>query len=294
MGTPLTFRILHTECSPNWGGQKMRILEQIQWLNNNKHLAWLAAGSKSRSIRHASRRMGLPCVEVEFRGSANPKAISRLYRFVKKNAVDLIDAHSSRDSCLVAWLRLFGYRVVRSLHVTKEIKFDFFHAPFWRYGSDRIIVTAELIKNRLTKLGLAAERIDVVGEGIDLKRFDWRISGAGVRKELGLAANCRVVANIGMIRPDKGQLHFVNSAALVAKRMPEVVFLIVGEGTRPKFEHQVRERIRVLGMENRVLMIGYRDDVQEIMAASDCIVLASIAVEAQSRIVPQAFAMKNR
>lgn len=153
MGTPLTFRILHTECSPNWGGQEMRIFEQIQWLNNNKHLAWLAAGSKSRIIRHA-RRMGLPCVEVEFRGSANPKAIFRLYRFVKKNAVDLIDAHSSRDSCLVAWLRLFGYRVVRSLHVTKEIKFDFFHAPFWRYGSDRIIVTAELIKNRLTKIGL--------------------------------------------------------------------------------------------------------------------------------------------
>ena len=270
----------------------MRILEQVQWLNNNGHKAWIAASPRSKTMEHAVA-MNLPNLVVDFRGSANPLDFRKIWLFCKQQRISIVDAHDSRDATLCAWLRLLGYPVVRSLHVTKKIRFDFTHALFWRYGSDRIIVTAELLKKRLHELGLDPIRIDVVGEGIDLVRFDWRISGRRVREEFGLTDDCKVVANIGMIRPDKGQLQFVQMAALVHGAMPDVRFLLVGEGTKPEYEQDVRDLIREFSLEQVVILTGYRKDVPEIMAAADCIVLASVDVEAQSRVVPQAFAMRK-
>ena len=290
MSKPL--HILHTECSPNWGGQEMRILEQVRWLNDQGHRAWVAAHPDSQIARRANS-MGLPLFPLAFRGSANPATLLKLLCFVRKNRVQVIDAHGSRDAELCAWLRLFGYPVIHSVHVTKPISFDIFHAPFWKYGTDRIIVTALLLKDRLTKLGLDSGRIDVIGEGIDLNRFHPGVSNEHVRRELGFSPDTKIVVNIGMIRPDKGQLFFVEAAALAHRSLPEARFLVVGQGTRPQFEQAVRERIREHGLEDVVIMTGYREDVPEIMAAADCVVLASVDVEAQSRVVPQAFAMRK-
>ncbi len=284
-------RVLHTESSPNWGGQEMRIIEQLQWLNERGHPAWLAAGTNSKILEQA-KKMGLPCAAVDFRGSANPMVLRRLVHIVRKNRIQVVDAHSSRDSCVAAWLRLLGCKVIRSVHVTNPIKFDMIHGLLWKYGNDRIIVTAELLKRRLSNLGIESSRIDVVGEGIDLKKFDKNICGRRIRREMNLPLDCKVVANIGMIRPDKGQRHFVDAAAIVVRKLPNVIFLLVGKGTRPEYEQEIRDRIKRLDLEECVLMTGYREDIPEIMAAADCIALASVAAEAQSRIVPQAFAMK--
>lgn len=290
MNDPLN--ILHTECSPNWGGQEMRILEQVRWLNGQGHRAWVAAHPQSKIAEQAGS-MGLPFVPLGFRGSANPASFMKLLRFIQKERIQVIDAHGSRDAELCAWLRLFGYPVIRSVHVTKPIPFDTFHAPYWKYGTDRIIVTARLLKDRLTALGLDPGRVDVIGEGIDQGRFHPGVSGEHVRRELGFSSDTQIVVNIGMIRPDKGQLFFVEAAALAHRRLPGVRFLVVGQGTRPEFEQDVRQRICERGLEQVVLMVGYRNDVPEIIAAADCVVLASVDVEAQSRVVPQAFAMRR-
>jgi glycosyltransferase involved in cell wall biosynthesis len=283
--------VLHTESSINWGGQEMRILEQIEWLNKNGHSAWLAAGARSKILREG-QKLGLPCAVVDFRGSANPMILKSILQIVKLKGIQVIDAHSSRDASIVAWLRLCGCKIVRSLHVTDPINFDIFHAPFWKYGNDRIIVTANLLKSRLKNLGIKSNRIDVVGEGIDLRKFDSRICGKAFRQKMDIPPGSKVITNIGMIRPDKGQHYFVDAAAIVARQLPNVRFLLVGEGTRSEYEQKIRQRVRQHGLEDRLLMTGYRHDIPAVMAASDCVVLASVATEAQSRIVPQAFAMK--
>ncbi len=285
-------RVLHTESSPNWGGQEMRIVEQLQWLNKHGHPAWLAAGTHSKILEQA-KNMGLPCAAIDFRGSANPMVLRRLVQVVRRNSIQVVDAHSSRDSSIAAWLRLFGCKVIRSVHVTNPIKYGMVRRLLWKYGNDRIIVTAELLKKRLSKLRIESSRIDVVGEGIDLKKFNRNICGLTVRREMNLPEDCKVVANIGMIRPDKGQRHFVGAAAIVVRKLSDVFFLLVGKGTRPEYEQEIRDDIKRHDLEGRVLMTGYREDVPEIMATADCIALASVAAEAQSRIVPQAFAMKT-
>lgn len=283
-------RILHTESSRNWGGQEMRILEQIRWLNSHGHQAWVAARPESKIIEQAVAS-GLPHFAVPFRGSANPAVIRQLHALTRQYGIDVVDCHSSRDASHCTALRLFGTRVVRSLHL-EVIDTDWAHRLVWHHGNDRIIVVSEVLRQRLTAMGLPKARIDVINEGIDLREFDPQRSGEMIRAELAIPTTCKVVTNIGMIRPDKGQQYFIEAADAIAAVIPETRFLIVGAATLPEFENHLRSRLQASPQRDKFILTGYRTDVADIIAASDCVVVSSLA-EAHSRIIPQAFAMKR-
>ena len=283
-------RILHTESGPNWGGQEMRTLEQISWLNAHGHEAWIAARQGSKILERA-RQESLPCFEVPFRGHASLPAIAKLYRLTRKFRIDVIDCHGSRDASHCALLKGLGTTVVRTLHL-ETINSKPFHRLIWHTGNHRIIVVAEIIKRHLTKLGHNPAKIDVIGEGIDLDEFNCTRSGDKIRAEFEIPADQKVVTNIGMIRPDKGQKYLVEAAEAIAAAIPKVRFLIVGAGTRPKFEDDLRAQINDSPQRDKFILTGFRTDVGDLVAASDCIVVSSLE-EAHSRVVPQAFAMKR-
>jgi glycosyltransferase involved in cell wall biosynthesis len=283
-------RILHTETSLNWGGQEMRILEQVRWLNSHGHEAWVAARTKSEILKRAKAE-GLPCFDVPFRGHANPISIGKLFRLTRKHAIDVIDCHSSRDATHCSVLHLLGATVVRSLHLEFG-KNRVMHRLVWKHGNDRIVVVSEILRQRLVALGHQPTKIDVINEGIDLDEFDCRRTGEQIRNEFHVPVHCKIITNIGMIRPDKGQQYFVASAEAIAAAVPDVRFMIVGEGTRPEFETELQARVQASPQRDKFIFTGYRTDIAELIAASDCVVVASLQ-EAHSRVVPQAFAMRR-
>jgi glycosyltransferase involved in cell wall biosynthesis len=93
------------------------------------------------------------------------------------------------------------------------------------------------------------------------------------RQELGVPADvplCGVVANF---YKTKGLEYFIDAAAIVAKKIPEVRFIIVGEGKlRPKLEKQIKN----LGLQNKITLTGFREDALEILATMDIFVLSSL------------------
>ena len=283
-------RILHTETSLHWGGQEMRIVEQSRWLNSRGHETWIAARPGAQILEHA-KALSLPSVEIAFRGNLNPFAIGGLHRFIGKHKIDIVDCHSSRDASHCAVLRLLGRRVVRSLHL-EAIHTGKLHGLAWRFGSDRVIVVSNILRQRLIAKGLPSQSIDVIREGIDLQDFNANRSTCNVREELGIAGSCRLIANIGMIRPDKGQRYFVESAEAIAAAIPDVRFLIVGSPTRPEFEAELRASVEASSQRDKFILTGYRQDVANLIQASDCVVISSLQ-EAHSRVALEAFALKR-
>jgi len=76
--------ILHLESSPNWGGQEMRILEEVQWLNEHGHAGWVGARPGSKILEEA-RQKNIPCLEVNLRSNFNPASTFRLLSFIRQN-----------------------------------------------------------------------------------------------------------------------------------------------------------------------------------------------------------------
>jgi glycosyltransferase involved in cell wall biosynthesis len=134
--------------------------------------------------------------------------------------------------------------------------------------------------------GVPADRVIAIGPGLDTARFHPNVSGAGVRAELGLRGPA--VGLVANIRGSKGHEYFLDAARTVLGERADARFLIVGDGIG--FE-DVRRRVKEMGLEQRVVMTGFRRDVPEVMAALDVLVLPSIRSEAMSQVIPQALAV---
>ncbi len=285
-------RVAHTESSINFGGQELRILDQVRWARTHGHDFRLLAREDSAVYREAAKR-ALPRHPVPFRGSFNPRAVLSLLYFIVRNRIDLIDCHSSRDASTAMAARLFGIPVVRTHHIGKRLKDDFAHRMVWRCGATRVIAISKYVADCIAGQGLAArDRISVIGSGIDLDRFNPGVDGAPVRNALNIPASARVVSVIGMIRPDKGQRFLVGAVDAIVEQVPDARFLIVGSPTRPEFLAELKESIEKVRNGQRIILTGFRHDIEGFIAASDVIVLTS-EIEGRSQVIAQAFAMKK-
>ena len=287
-------RVLHTESSVNWGGQEYRALEQMRWLNGHGHQAVLAAKSGSAILERA-RAWGLEAVAVEFRGHYNPRAIAQARRLVRERAIDVADCHGSRDAVTLAFARGLS-PVIRSRHVSQALKGKLHRRLQWGWGCDHVIATAECIKDGIVGAGLCGpERVTVVGEWAGDEFFEISersAERAEVRREFAISEGFPVVSVVGMLRGDKAQEHLIDAAAILKRRGRPVACLIVGGGIRTQedYEAKLRARVGAHGLRDSVVFTGYRDDVARLTRASDALCVTSVAVEGQSRAVPQAFA----
>ncbi|TDR80768.1 glycosyltransferase family 4 protein [Paludibacterium purpuratum] len=289
-------RLAHIESSMDWGGQELRIVEQTAWLNAHGHTCWIVARPGAAILAQARAR-DLPVLEMEIRGSMNPTTLRSLRRFIRQECIDLIDCHGNRDSTYGAYLKWFyGMPVVRSRHVTDPIGASGLKKLVWRHGNHGVIVTAGRIREMLQQDGLAdPDDVYVAVAGVDEQRFNPALDGSALRERLGIPLDAKVIANVGMIRPDKGQLFFVRACQEMIAERDEVFAIHLGEATGQTqvYKQQVLAEAASEIDSGRIRFLGYQSDIENWLALADIVVVASIGTEAQTRLVAQAFLMKK-
>jgi len=120
--------------------------------------------------------------------------------------------------------------------------------------------------------GFPRSKVCVIPNGVDVERFRSSGDRLAVRKELGLTPTTPVAGIVAALRPEKNHELFLRAAAKVRQRIPEAVFLIVGDGPeRPKLEAVTAE----LGIAQSVRFLGTRSDIPRLLAAMDVFALTS-------------------
>jgi glycosyltransferase involved in cell wall biosynthesis len=119
-----------------------------------------------------------------------------------------------------------------------------------------------------------AGKVEVLYSGTDLDRFHPGADGAAVRRELGLGPEHALVTQVG-VRSWRGWRDLLEAMARVAAGRPQARLLFVG--APPPRIAQIADEARTRGLGDRVLVLGHRDDVPRILAASDVVVDASYA-----------------
>ena len=120
----------------------------------------------------------------------------------------------------------------------------------------------------------------VIPLGIDLERF------AAARPGLDLEGT--LIGNVARLAEQKGQRDLIDAAPLVLERHPDARFVLVGDG---ELRSELEQRAARLG--DRVVFLGERDDVPEVVASFELCAFPSLfegfcvaAVEAQAAGVP--------
>jgi glycosyltransferase involved in cell wall biosynthesis len=283
-------KILHLESSGSWGGQEYRTCLEVNWLNAHGHDAWLICDPKS-GVFSKAKKLGTRVSPLPLRRRIDPIASLRIWLFCRRHGIDLIKTYSSKDHWLCLPLFFFGVPITRSRCITDPLG-PKGRAFIYKYGCAKIVADARVIKKQLVEQhGVSAEKIEVIGSSVDLPRFHPDRDGMKFRAEMGYSAGTPIIANIGMIRSDKGQMKLVKAARVVLKQFPEARFIFVGQGTGDcEREKRIRQAIYDSGLENKIIMLGYRWDTPDILAAANMVVIASLNTEASPIVLREAFA----
>jgi glycosyltransferase involved in cell wall biosynthesis len=285
-------RILHTESSRNFGGQELRVIEEMEWFRKLGHQVWLAAAPDS-GIDQVAQRHGIRCLPIPFRGSINLVVIARLIGFCLKNRVELIVSRSSRDMFNTAIVSLLTrIPMIRYRHIGTSLKDSFIYRLAWR-APRRIVATSEDIKHRLLHHQLVPpEKIEILGEYVNFTLFHPEISSTGVRAAHGIPEDATLIGQFGMIRPDKGQKYLALAVDEILEKHPNCWFMFVGSATEERFMDELTAAIRTSRHPERIVLTGFQNDLAPYLAAADIVCLTS-RTEGQSKIIPQAFAMRK-
>ncbi len=282
--------ILYVESSRSWGGQEYRTCLEINWLNAHGHRAWLICNPESQVHSKASE-LGTRLFTMPLRSRLDPQCSWRLWRFCRQNEIDLVKTYSSKDHWICLPLYFSGIPLSRARCITDAIG-SRSRAFVFKHGCSQIVADASVIKRQLVEEhGVDPAKIQVIGSAVDLQKFKPPHDGKKFRREIGIGDDTPLVGNVGMIRPDKGQLELVKAARLVLETRPDARFVIVGQGTGIlKRGINVRNAIDRAGLADKILMAGYRWDTPDIYAAFDMIVIASLRTEASPIVLREAFA----
>jgi glycosyltransferase involved in cell wall biosynthesis len=282
--------VLYVESSRSWGGQEYRTCLEINWLNAHGHQAWLICNPGSQVQLKASD-LDTRLVAMPLRRRIEPLCSWRLWKFCQRNQIDLLKTYSSKDHWLCLPLYFCGIPLTRARCITDPIGSQG-RAFIFKHGCSKIVADASVIKRQLVEQnGISPAKIDVIGSAVDLEKFKPPRDRMKFRNEMDFSADMPLIGNIGMIRPDKGQLILVEAAHLVLAERPDARFVIVGQGTGLlKRGINVRNAIDRAGLADKILMAGYRWDTPDVYAACDIVVIASLRTEASPIVLREAFA----
>jgi glycosyltransferase involved in cell wall biosynthesis len=136
------------------------------------------------------------------------------------------------------------------------------------------IAVAEGVKQELIEtIGPIEDKITVICNGVDIKRYQKPVDKAAVRQKLGLSQQSRLIAVVGTFKRQKGHRYLIEAAPPLAAAFPDLHIILIGDGDlRAELEAQTRS----LGLEQRIHFLGNRYDVPDLLGASEYFVLPSL------------------
>ncbi|MCO6450187.1 MAG: glycosyltransferase family 4 protein [Caldilineales bacterium] len=159
--------------------------------------------------------------------------------------------------------------------------------------SDRVVAISRAVANNLlADQPRLDSRLSVIYDAVDTERFHPDNDGGALRSQWGVSDDEVLVGVIGRISAWKGQDFFLNALTLALPQAPRLRCVFVGDvvpGEEARLE-QLKDLAQELGVSERVIWAGYRQDAPQIMAAIDILTLPSIRPEPFGMVVVEAMA----
>jgi glycosyltransferase involved in cell wall biosynthesis len=157
-------------------------------------------------------------------------------------------------------------------------KGDWIDVDYWFSSmASAIICNSKAAEERFRRVAPFKPRTYVVLNGVDLEAFHPTLNQRACKEILSLPEESLVVGIVGRLHPLKGQDTFIQAAHRVVREIADAHFLIVGEDVSPErsWEAHLRAMADSLGLSKRVHFTGFLSEMPQVMAAIDCLALAS-------------------
>lgn len=280
------------------GGVQQGSLLQVANLNKDKYATqvWsLRAGKENSALADEFKKQNIPVVYVPVKHYNDSTNILALAKKLKEEKIGLLNTKSFYPN-IVGRIAAYAANVplvIANFHSTYQHQWEekyIIYERMLREITDTFICVSKSVKTHLQPLlALPEERIKIIYNGIDVKRYTIPIEKNVLREKLKFPKNLPIIGMIGRLSKVKEIPILLDAVPFILKEFPKSLFVLVGDG---KERGYLEKLVESKNLKKSVCFLGSRSDVPEILNAIDCVVLPSL-VEGFPRVLLEAFASKT-
>jgi glycosyltransferase involved in cell wall biosynthesis len=278
-----------------------------------RHMIDLAEGLRSLGV---SVRLGCPMpsalgseakartldvIPIPKEGLLDWKAIGLLRSLFRSRQIDLLHTHNGRSNlsgafatalrgtgCCVATQhfiepsRLRGGRIRRAINMRA-------HRLVNRRIAHFIAISEAVRLSMFQRSDAPREKITVVPNGIKTPQPQDLVPAAALRAEFQVEADAPLLACVARLEPEKDIGSLIAALASINARHPKMKCVIAGEGSEKQL---LQSRIQDAGLEETVILAGFRPDALSIINACDVFILPSLT-EPFGLVILEAMALRK-
>ena len=263
--------ILFFTCTMGVGGTEKVILQLCRCFKPLVHSITVCSCGGVNEI--ALQQMGIDHITIPDIRKKTAKTFftvsNMLKTIIRERKITVIHTHHRMAAFYVSALQL--YRKCVFINTSHNTFYDKKWLTYFAYRKAHIVACGEMVKQNLVKtFAIKEQNVHVICNGVE--PFNGKIVQNDIIRDLR-KQGLFVVANIGRLCEQKGMIYYLSAIPNVIRKYPNTCFLIIGTG---EMEDELRTLVSDLKIDQYVYFLGYKKDVQNIMAQVDLIVLSSL------------------
>lgn len=262
------------------GGGESHLLSLVENLNRQQYEPVVLSFTDGPMVKRLEE-MNVKTHVIHTEKPFDVRKWRQVKRFLHKEGVKLVHAHGTRACSNVLWAaRSLKIPVIYTIHGWSFHRDQHPVVQRMRIMGERYLTANAQVNIAVSESNRASgkERIPalnavVVNNGINRQKFTPERKLSDIRAELGIKPEEKLVLFIARFTAHKQPITLIRAFAEAIKVQPDLRLLMVGDGDQ---KEEALALVQALGLGDRVIFQSFRQDVPDVLGASDIFVLPSL------------------
>lgn len=263
----------------NFGGAETKLLELVKHMDKDRFettVVSLGLGNEIEDKFHNE----LDCRVMTFQRQKQIdfKLLARVRDFIRDEKIDIV-------MTTLFYADVLGAMAGKSGGAKGVFSWETISSPKWlvphrlwsyRYAirrADKVISVSKatatwLVEKRKVNPG----KVMIIPYGVNLDKFNSTIKSV-TRRSIGVNDDDIVIGQVSRLNEQKGHTYLIDAAPAIIAKQPKVKFVLVGDGP---LRAELTQHIKANGVEDHFILLGFRQDVHEILPLFDVFTLPSL------------------
>lgn len=269
--------ICHVISGDLWAGAEVQAYSLIKSLSKSPDVNILVVTFNKGVLSERIAKEGI-AIHVLDESQKNILGLGwALFSLLKNSKVDIVHVHGFKEALVSLISRKFlKFKLIRTHHgigmLDGGLKYRVIEMINASFVDQEIAVSSDL-RDCLISFGNKSRKIQVVHNGLFLDEVVPTEPKCETIARLNIDPDDIVIGTLGRLVHVKGYKYFLEGAYEILKDNSNVTFIIAGDG--PLFD-ELKEYAEKLGIYDKIKMLGFRQDVYNIIHACDIFVITSL------------------
>lgn len=190
-------------------------------------------------------------------------------KIIKNENINIVHTHHRMAAF---YMRIIGFtRKFIFIHNVHNTFTDKKKLTKFALNKAHIVAVGNKVKQNINDYyGISGLETVVINNAVE--SFDSQVQAINILKKCNNEGYF-LIGNVGRLSEQKGMEYFIKAVPMILNEVSKIKFFIIGDG---EDKEKLQKLISSLHLENNIIMLGYRNDIQNVMRQLDLIVLSSL------------------